>query len=722
MVDETNQDVTEGGEGTPTAEPVATSKQIEVDPARRALVTQWVADIKAARTHHDPAFKRMRECTKLAANGVVDKATAEALDGSYVVPIVNRMVNQAVATLYAKNPKAVAKRKQKLLYQLWDGDPNTLIAAMQAVTAQAQQAAQMGHNGGPPMVDDTGQPVPPPITPEAALLAEVQAVKQQIVMYDRMAKTMQLLFAYYLQEQDSGYKEQFKAMVRRTKVCGVSYVDLDFQRELVENPDIAAKIQDATSQITTIEAMIAKMQSEDADPSNERAAAEELRLLIETLQGELDVVVREGPVLGFPRAWEIIPDKECRHLKTFAGARWVAREFDMSPDRVCQVYKVEIGEQFMPYTADGKTPTDKKKGTCRLWRVQDKRNQQVFTVLDGYPDFIKEPAAPDVKIERFWTLFPLVFNEVESDDAEVSIFPPSDVWNARHMQREYNAERQGRREHRIAARPWYATSKGKLEDADKTSIGRKAPFEVIELNSMMPNEKVSDILQAGPTPGFDAGLYESESTFADILRVTGSQEANLGGTSGDTATEASIAENSRGVSNASDVDDLDTMLSQLARGMGQLFLTELSKETVMEIAGPGAVWPDLPPTREQIVKDLILEVEAGSSGRPNKAAELAAMERGMPYVTMLPGINPMPLGKKYLGLLDIDVEDAIVEGLPSIVAINQMAGRNNQAGAGPNDPNQQGDKGGDNASGPEQRNEPQSQPEYTAPGEGSLPI
>jgi hypothetical protein len=34
---------------------------------------------------------------------------------------------------------------------------------------------------------------------------------------------------------------------------------------------------------------------------------------------------------------------------------------------------------------------------------------------------------------------PLVFNEVESEDGSVSIFPPSDVWNARHMQKEYNS-------------------------------------------------------------------------------------------------------------------------------------------------------------------------------------------------------------------------------------------------------------------------------------------
>lgn len=714
MVDEII-DATEGGEGVATGANPTSPK--EVDAARAALVQRWIDDVKAAKTHHEKAFKRMKSCVKMAANGTRDDGDAWAEDGDYVVPIINRLINQAVATLYAKNPTAVAKRKQKLLYQLWDGDSASIMAAMQAAQQQMTMAAT-----APVQVDPvTGQAMAPQISPEMQLIAEVQQVKQQLVMYDRMAKTMQLLFAYFLEEQDSGYKEQFKAMVRRAKVCGVAFVDLDFQRQLKPNPDIAAQISDTTNLISSLEADIAAMQEEGVSFDEESAAAEALRLKIQDLQSRAEIIVREGPVLSFPRAWEIIPDKDCRHLKTFAGARFVAREYDMTPKRVQEVYKVELGERFMCYSKDGTASADRKNGKCRVWRIQDKSTQQVLVVCDGYNDFLVEPAEPDVKIERFWTTFPLVLNEVESDDEAVSIYPPSDVWNSRHMQREYNAERQGRREHRIAARPWWAVLLGKLQDGDKTKISNKKAFEVVELQSMTPGEDIKQVLQAGPTPAFDSALYESESTFADMLRSTGAQEANLGGTSGDTATEASIAENSRGTSNASDVDDLDTMLSALARGIGQLLLTELSKETVLEIAGPGAVWPDMPPTREQITKDLILEISAGSSGRPNKAAELANFERAMPYLSMLPGVNPEPLAKKGLDLLEIDMEDAFVQGLPSIVAMNQMAGRSMAAGAGPNDPNQQGAEGNDNAAGAPQENEPQSQPEYTAPSSGQSP-
>jgi hypothetical protein len=92
-----------------------------------------------------------------------------------------------------------------------------------------------------------------------------------------MAETMELLFAYFLQEQDSGYKEMFKALVRRTKVCGVGYVELGFQRHLKKNPDIAAQIADVTSQIARSRR---RLRSTQSAKSSRTPRGEELRLLM----------------------------------------------------------------------------------------------------------------------------------------------------------------------------------------------------------------------------------------------------------------------------------------------------------------------------------------------------------------------------------------------------------------------------------------------------------
>ena len=43
------------------------------------------------------------------------------------------------------------------------------------------------------------------------------AARQQILMYERLGQTLGLLFEYYMNEQDSGYKEEIKALIRQGK-------------------------------------------------------------------------------------------------------------------------------------------------------------------------------------------------------------------------------------------------------------------------------------------------------------------------------------------------------------------------------------------------------------------------------------------------------------------------------------------------------------------------
>ncbi|WP_137389153.1 hypothetical protein [Rhodoligotrophos defluvii] len=677
--------------GEDSSQPVGLETDVAVAPGRAKLVKRWLKDINDSRKHHEAAFKRMKKCQQLATFGADEKWCAD--EERYTVPILNRHINQVVANLYAKNPTAVVKRKRRLMFQIWDGRAETLILAL--------QNAAMGD------------------IQSAMVVQEVEAVVQYKRMLDKLSKTLELLWDYYTSEQAFDFKKQLKALVRRTKVNGVGYIKMAYQRLLEPRPEIAAQISDVTSQITTIQCLMNEANSGEFD--SESARLEELRLLLKTLESEGQVITREGPVFDFPRSEEIIVDKRCRHLKTLAGAQWIAHEFEMTPEEIKEVYKVDVRKSYTKYSDDPSgsqmafefvEQQETKPNCARVYEVQDKKRGQVFTVCEGYPDFLKEPAAPDIKLERFFTVFPLVFNECEN---EKEIYPPSDVWQARHVQAEYNRSREGLREHRLAARPYYVASHGKLEEEDKKRLAGHAAHEIIEVNALAQGETIDKVLQAGPTAPIDPNLYEVESLFVDMLRTVGAQEANLGEPGDSTATASSIAENSRLASMSDNVDDLDDFLTDLAKALGHVMLQELDRETVIEIAGPGAVWPTTPLSREEVAKDLLLEIKAGSSGRPNQAVELANMERGMPFLTMLPGVTPTPIARKYLTLLDIDVEDAITEGLPSIVAMNQMAGRSAQAGGDPQrDPNQQGGRGGQNTPST-QMDEPQPQPAFPAP-------
>lgn len=684
-----------GQENTATTQntaPQAAGEQAptpEVTEARKRLVETWLKRIEESRKHWETkgVWKRIKQNQHLAAHGAPKEWVD---DGKYVVPILNRHIGQQVAQLYAKNPTVVAKRARKLHYKLWDGRADSLKSAM-----------EMAAMGDPNSM---------------MLIEEVLAARQKDLMYDRLGKTLEILWDYYVGEQACNFKQQLKLAVRRTKVCKVAWVKLGYQRILEKRPEITAQIEDVTSKIAAIETTLKKVADDKLDENS--AEMEELRLNLRDLQQQETLLVREGLLYDFPRANEIIVDKDCRHLKSLAGARFIAHWFDMTPDEVMATYEVDLKGQFTQFREDGHKYSSGDAGDCkaRVYEVYDKRDRQCFTICEGYNDFLEEPYGQKLKIERFFPLFPLVFNEVESDDC---IYPPSDIELGEHIQNEYNRSREGLRQHRIAARPYYLVS-AHVEEVERAKLSAHGDHEMIVINTLQVGQKAEDYIQRGPVANIDPNMYEVEMHFTDLLRCLGAQESSFGGTSESTATESSIAQQNMDTSNASNVDDLDEMLSELAKAASQVMLTELDKETVIEIVGEGAVWPDMPESREEVAKDLYLEIQAGSAGRPNKASELADLERATPLLVQIPGINPTPLGRKLAELLNIDFEELVADGMPSITAMNAMmtkAAAQPATGDPATDPASQGEEGGNNAPGPGQNeNEPGPQPAYPAPG------
>jgi hypothetical protein len=148
---------------------------------------------------------------------------------------------------------------------------------------------------------------------------------------------------------------------------------------------------------------------------------------------------------------------------------------------------------------------------------------------------------------------------------------------------------------------------------------------------------------------------------------------------------------------SSNVDDLDDFMNEFARALGQVLLKEISAETVKKIAGPGSVWPEL--YAQDIANELYLEVHGGSSGRPNRAAEIANMEKIVPLLIQVPGVSPEWLARELITRMDdkLNVSDALQAGLQSIVTMNSNA--QPATGNPATDPHMQGGHGSNNSPG-----------------------
>jgi hypothetical protein len=742
----------------------AEAKMIDRDrpdppPARKALVKAWATEVKHAKKHWKPAFDRMKEDQDFCLGKQWSKNPKEK---RYVANITLREVSQRVSFLYARNPKAVAKRREMILNTVWDGTEQSLQAIQQAGEMAMQSGGLAGATmGGPPAppgappgmnapIGPPGLPGAPPGPPAPggppgappglgvappganpmlpqmlsqgmAIIQDASQVKQQTELLDKIAKTLELLYAYQVSQQLHPFKQLMKMTVRRALTVGVAYVKLGFERVMQKRPDVIAKLSDINERLGTLERLAADIADDESDPDS--AEAEQLRLMVQDLQSEVEFIAHEGLTFDYPSSFSIIPDTKCIHLRGFLGSDWVAQEYILSPNEVKEIYGRDVGKNYVSYSRpDGGinagaragliqlAPNDREKGTgndkqcCAIWEIYNRKDGLVYVVCDGYPDFMREPAAPETPLERFWPWFTLTFNETDHED---DIFPPSDVRLMKDMQVDYNTARQGMREHRRAARPKTVTSAGALDEEDIEKLESHPANAILELNGLQPGQKVGDLLQAFTGPEINPALYDVTPYFEDTLRVVGFQEANMGPTNSDTATQSQIAEASRTTTNDSNVDDLDDLLTHLARYGGQLLFSNVSEATVKRIVGPGAVWPDL--TRQQISEEVWLEIEAGSSGNPNQAQEIANAQKIYPLVMQIPGIDPEFLARDLLHRLDdkLDLTQAFKSPLPSIVAMNTMsrgAGgppgvgqvASPSAGATPKSPQMQGPAGEQN--------------------------
>lgn len=680
--------------------------------AEKELVKKLVRKIRGDKKYFDTAFTRMHRDMKVAMNGRTDDWSEK----NYSANITGRHINQAVGALYAKNPKVVARRQETIDFQIWDESDQSLMNAFQ-IMQQAQQFAQQ-----PPTTDEAGNPVGPQIPPEAMqafqqaqeLLQDFQEGMQRRDLLTKVGKTLQILFGRTMRDQQPiDFKTSMKQMVRRAKTTGVGYVELGFRREMGADPMIAQQVQDVEVRLQHLRKLLEDVADGDIEEGDAEAA--ELEDQLQALMAEPEIVIKEGLVFDFPLSTKVIPDKLCRNLLGFAGSRHLTLEYLFTKEQIQEMFGVDLKGRYTAYRFDGKPNggnydedgqatlgLDDEKERERqsndlvcVWKMYDKPSGNVFYLADGYEEFLRDPGPPDVYVDGFWPVYALTFNEVES---ETDLFPPSDVTLMLNMQSEYNRSRQGLREHRQASRPRWVFPKGAFDEEDQTWLSTAEPHTATGLN-MDPGTEIGKVLQPVPTAGVDPNLYETGQIFQDIQLVVGTQEAMLGGLAKATATESSIAASSSASTVNSAIDDLDGFLTRIARAGGQIMFREMSEEQVIQIAGRGAVWPQQ--TLEEIANEVFLEVAAGSTGKPNQASEIDNWSKMLPFLIQMPGISPTWLAQETLRRLDdrLDLTDAIAHSVPSLVALNNVAGKA-AVGGGDRPPGQPpgpgGDTGGDN--------------------------
>ena len=658
-------------------------KPDDLDQARFKLVRSWQQKIRNAKRVFADDFKRMKSDMEFAY-GLQWNDQKQLQDQRYVANLTQRMVNQKVSTLYARDPKAIARRRKRLDFSIWDGHVESVMQAAVAVHMNPMDVASR------------------------ALLLDYTQGKDWQKMIDKVGKTMEIVYQYQCDSQDIPFKLEMKQLVRRVITCGVGFVCLDFQREHEDyNVESTGPDNSQYDRLKRIQAIAEKLKDKDIMADSQQV--EELRLLVESIQAGVEageqLAIKERLEFDFSPADSIIVDTNCRSLKGFIGAQWLVREFDRDLDEVNTFFelkgdkKIKCGSEegmAKEYNSEGaevdkagdKDKESPKPKKVRLWKLYNKQTRQQCYMVDGWKDYVQEPEDICPRITQVFPVFGVTFNDCESGPStKASIYPPSDVTLIRSAQKEYNRVRDTLRAHRKANAPLYCVGSGTLTERDIDKIKNAEPNEVVQLEGVPNGGDVSKAISAMPKIGIDPIIYDAKPINDDIDQTVGMQEANLGPAKPHvTATVGNIAEQSRVVQSSSNVDDLDDLLTCLAKAGGETMLREFSVETVTRIANRGAVWPTDPQQREDFIDELFLDIIAASSGRPNKALEVSNAQQLGPLL-MQAGANPQALIREFVKRLDDQLEPEDFFPMPGALPMlptNQPQGQTSPKNAPPN--------------------------------------
>ncbi len=633
----------------------------EIDDARKAKVSALEAMVKEDIGHWKYAFKRMHEWREFARGMQWPESTKAGLsdpDRDYVANITMRHLKQRTAAIYAKNPTYNWRRNNRMTRRFWDGTASHLTTAL----------LKLEEN-----IDDGGMSM--------LIVQDAIASRTQAETFDKIGDTLTNLYTYFVREQIPPTKKLMKKQVLVTLTCGVAYFKQQFHRATDFPPEVSQQLSDHMAQLQKLQRLSADLQDGEIQP--EEKEMEDLRLMIKQLEETQPIILREGLVLDYPDSTNIIPDKNMTYLPGFIGCGHVTEQYVLTVNQVKEVYEKDIGDNHTSYI-ENRTEPEKtidqgaKRLTVRVWEIWDRADNLIYTICDGYPDYLRDPYTPITYTERFWPWFVFAPNAVDDPDDP---FPPSDVELIMPMQMEINRAGESLRQHRYAARPGHVTGQN-IGEADAERIKNRSAHDITVLQGLLADEKIADKFQAFPTSPIDPNLYSTAPAFQDILRSVGTQEAQLGGTSKATATEATIAEDSRLSTVDSSIDEFDDLLTEMARAGGQILLAEMSQEKVVQIVGAGAIWPQM--GREEIAAEIYLEVQAGSSGRKNQAQEVTVRERVFPLLFQLPGLKPEKMARDLLHIMDDSViyEDWVdMDALPIVSMNGQLQASANRGDA-----------------------------------------
>jgi hypothetical protein len=439
--------------------------------------------------------------------------------------------------------------------------------------------------------------------------------------------------------EEGRLKKRAKANIRSTSTTSIGVLKMVYQRELQGDPLIVRRIEDSQDQLANVEAAIQRLKKEE-DPAMLAKRRDELRSNLKALNAHKEVRIFKGFAVDRLKSEDfLILDESIVEFDEYVDASALAQRTWMTVDDAEALLKMKLEgstRYARPRTDDkaptggGQSPDNTAPGdmyVCVL-EIWDKKNGVVRTVVKGMNRWAREPYAPKFVAQRWYPFFVLAFNVIEGRWR-----PISDVELLKGLQDEYNTTRTNFADVREKAAPKRIVRKGgNLSEEDVKNIMNSGnrDWVAVEGNPATPIQQ--DVMQLEGLK-IDPQAYDVTLIRNDMDLVVGRSDASRANLiKPKTATEAEIMQEAMSTRTSERRDVNEDLMSDMAASALEIALQDLTKQEVVQLAGEDAEWPDAPESVENIFRQVVVRVRAGSSGKPNQAQERDQWSKLLPQI------------------------------------------------------------------------------------------
>ena len=426
--------------------------------------------------------------------------------------------------------------------------------------------------------------------------------------------------------------------------------------------EVETALNDAMETHSRIEAQQKMLDDpQNQDPETLEAEKAEKKALIEELQEKLELAVEKMFVIEYVETENIQVSTDINRIENYLNADWIGNETYYTVDDALAQFKrlstedlklakkftqrppkerttrdidnvlpqgmltAETAQAFTTNTSDAET-----QPFVRVIEMSDRRDKQVYTMIDGVKKWAKEPYPPPYPTHRFYPYFYFAFYEVDGERHAQSL-----SWRLYKLQDEYSSSRSNFRLTRERSIPGVFFDATQYDEIEAKKIQEAKSQEYTALRPSDPGKPLADGFAAKPVAAIDMRLYDPTLILNDMERISGVQEALSAAINSPgnpkTATEANIQQSGTNARTTSDRDNLEAMLTDLAQYTAEQAIQCLEIKDVQRMAGSKAFWP-----HGMDIEDLFtlveIVIEAGSTGKPRQQTDMQAWSTLLPLI------------------------------------------------------------------------------------------